>query len=74
MPYVRQPEVPFARVRRLLLGYELDTARLAGILGCSLPTARSRLANPQQLTLGELERISRLGHVPMAEIKEAIIK
>ena len=72
MPYVRQREVPFVSVRRLLLGYELDAAALAKILECTPKTARARLANPGTFTLAELERVNRAGRVPMEEIRSAI--
>ena len=73
MPFVKR-EVPFAKMQRLLRGYGFNGPKLAEILGCSLGTARDRLNNPGHLTLLELEKINRLGHVPMEEIKNALVK
>ena len=72
MPYIKAREIPYVRVKRLLLGYGLDATSLAGVLGCSYNTAASRLRNPQSLTLHELGVISRNGHIPIEELREAI--
>jgi len=74
MPYIKKAEPPFVRVARLLKGYGLQGKALAAVLGCSPPTARSRLEKPETLTLAELAMISSRGHVPMDEIRDAIIK
>lgn len=72
MPYIRPRDPPFVKVKRLLLGYGLDATRLADVLDCSYNTAAARLRDPQSLTLRELGTISRRGHVPIDEIREAI--
>ena len=72
MPYLKKSDVPFARVRRLLLGYGVNATALAEILDCSYNTAASRLRNPQDLTLRELGAISRRGHISIEEIREVI--
>jgi len=74
MPYVKTREVPFARVRRLFIGYGLDATALAVVLGCSYNTAKQRLEKPETMTLADLDRVCRAGHVPMEEIRAAIIK
>ena len=74
MPYVKSREVPFVTVRRLLLGRELDATALAKVLGCSYNTAKKRLDNPGSITLEELDRVCRSGHVPMDDIRAAIIR
>ena len=74
MPYVKSREVPFVTVRRLLLGRELDATALAKGLGCSYNTAKKRLDNPGSTTLEELDRVCRSGHVPMDDIRAAIIR
>lgn len=73
MPYVKPltPQ-PHVRMTRLLKGYGLTPPKLAEILGVSPPTARRRLENPAQLTVEDLVRINRFGHVPLDEIREAI--
>lgn len=72
MPYIKPKEAPFAKMGRLLRGYGLSGQRLAEVLECSAPTARARLAEPETLTLRDLDRISRRAHIPMEEIREAI--
>lgn len=74
MPRLKTKEIPFVKVKRLLVGYGLNCQALAEVLGCSEPTARSRLNRPETLTLSELDLISRRGHVPMEEIRAAISK
>lgn len=74
MPYIKRREVPFAKVKRLLLGYELDATALADVLGVSYNTARARLDRPETMTLADLDRVCKAGHVPMEEIRAAIIK
>lgn len=73
MPYLKPKPRPFDGMRRLLLGYELNAARLSTVLGCSEPTARSRLNNPGTLTVEELDKIRRFGHVPVEEIREKVL-
>ena len=72
MPYIKPKEPAFAKMQRLLKGYGLSGQKLAAVLECSAPTARARLESPQTLTLEDLDRINRRGHVPMEEIREAI--
>ena len=74
MPYIKRTETPFIKVRRLLLGYELDATALARVLGCAYNTAKARLDNPENLTLRELDLISTRGHIPVEEIRSALIK
>lgn len=73
MPYIKPREAPFAKLRRLLRGYELNERGLSEILGCCWKTAQSRLNNPGEFTLDELARISRKAHIPFDEIRETIM-
>ena len=73
MPYIKPPKRPFEKMRRLLLGYELTAPKLSVVLGCSQPTARQRLNDPGLLTIAELDKIHRLGRVPIEEIREAFL-
>lgn len=73
MPYTRENK-PFSKMHRLLKGYELDGPKLAAILGVSPPTAKTRLDNPEKLTLDDLDKISRRGHIPMEELRECITR
>lgn len=75
MPYTKPltPQ-PWAKMHRLLTGYGLTGPKLAAILGVSRPTARGRLDEPGRLTLEDLDRINRFGHIPIEEIREAIVR
>lgn len=73
MPYLKQRAEPFQKMRKLLLGYEFNGERLAQVLGCSRPTGCDRMKDPGKLTLNDLERIHRKGHVPIEELREAIV-
>ena len=72
MPYIKKISPPFWKVRELLLGKELRAKELSGVLGCAYNTAKAKIDNPEKFTLGDLLKISRNGHVPMDEIREAI--
>lgn len=72
MPRVKEKEIDFAKVKRLLLGYEITAKTLSEVLGCSQPTARKKLNSPETLTLGELKKISQRKHIPIDEIRESI--
>jgi len=74
MPRTRPREVPFVKMKRLLLGYGLNGPALAAILECTPNTARSRLERPETLTLAELDKVCSKGHIPMDEIRAAITK
>lgn len=73
MPYIPKP-APFAKMARLLKGYGLNGTKLAKILDRSQPTGSARMHNPGTLTLEELVMISARAHIPMDEIREAIIR
>ena len=72
MPYVKKPDPPYVKMTRLLKGYGLNGTKLAGLLGVSQPTGSRRLERPELLTLGDLDRINRFGHIPIEELREAI--
>ena len=74
MPRLKTQEKPFSKMSRLLIGYGLSAARLAPILKVSEPTARKRLDRPELLTLADLDRISRFGHIPIDEIKSCFVR
>lgn len=63
----------FDDLRRLLKAYDLsDGYALGRVLGCSGPTARSRIKDPSRLTLGEICSICVRGGVPADKIRDAI--
>ena len=62
----------YEEMRRLLRAYGFNGVRLAEVLNISPPTARKRLREPETLTLYDLERLNRLGHIPLEEIRQAI--
>ena len=74
MPYIKPKYEPWKKLVRLLRGYGITGAALAGILEVSPPTAYRRLKEPGTLTLDELYAISTRAHIPMEEIREAVIR
>lgn len=72
MPYVKPREVPFTKMRCLLLGYGMNGPALARILGCTPGTARLRLAEPERITLGDIRKLNVKGHIPLEELRAAI--
>ena len=72
MPYIKPKQPPFAKLTRLLRGYGFDGPSLGKVLGCSHPTAKKKIDNPELLTLAELKKINQAGHIPAEEIREAI--
>ncbi len=72
MPYIKPKEGPQEKMKRLLKGYEMNGPKLAAVLRCSEPTARTRLEEPSRLTLGDLQAIRLRAHIPAEELREAI--
>lgn len=74
MPRLKQSNPAFVKMKRLLVGYGLNAPKLAPILGVSEPTAKKRIDQPETLSLRDLDRINRLGHIPLEEIKSALCR
>lgn len=72
MPRLKERPKPFAEVRRLLLGYEMDGPKMARAMDRCETTGKRRLDHPEELTLGELGRICRNTGIPADEIRAAI--
>ena len=72
MPRLKPKIEPWAKMTRLLRGYQLNPTTLASVLECSRPTATKRMQQPGTLTLDELYAISIRAHIPMEEIREAV--
>lgn len=73
MPYLKQRDPPFIDLSRLLKGYDLGTGTaLAVVLGVSESTALRRLQHPERLTLADLSKIVRHGHIPAETLRESI--
>ena len=73
MPYIKKGPVRYEALQRLLCWYGLDKGPpLARVLQCSEPTARTRIRDPGLLTLDELDRLNRFGHIPIDELRGAI--
>ena len=70
MPYVKEKEDPIAPMLRA--AGVTDGAKLAKVLGCTHPTALRKLREPWRLTVEDLRRIHRIGHVPIDAIREAL--
>lgn len=71
MPYLKtNREHPLTR---LLKGYNFKSGTdLARLLGVSVPTGLKKLNDPKNLTIGDLDKIHRFGHIPIDEIRAAI--
>ena len=73
MPRLKERPTPFAKVSRLIKGYGFNGSNLEPILGYSAKTNRKKIEAPRELTLGDLEKICKNGHIPIDEIREAIV-
>lgn len=70
MPYLKHTRDP---LRALLQSYDIvDGTKLARILGVTPKTGRARFNHPQTLTVDELHKISKFGHIPIDEIRANI--
>lgn len=72
MPYKKPKKKKFEAVSRLIRGYGFGATRLSEILECSPATASRKLADPERLTLSDIDRIVRFGHIPCEEIRSAM--
>lgn len=68
MPYKKPKYIKFIELGRLLRGYGLNCVKLANVLDCCPATAIKKLSNPETLTLRDIDRIVRFGHVPKEEV------
>ena len=73
MPRLKERPTPFVKVTRLIKGYGFNGSNLEPILGYSAKTNRKKIEDPRELTLGDLEKICKNGHIPIDEIREAIV-
>ena len=71
MPRLKTPDPPFIAMRRLLLGYGMNGPLMGRAMGTTDKTGKRRLDHPEELTLGELKKLSRAG-IPAEEIRDAI--
>lgn len=74
MPKLKQKDIPFVKMQRLLMSYGLNGAQLGLVLGMSPNAARRRLTNPWLLTLEDLDKVRQFAGVPWEEIREAMVK
>ncbi|MBQ7534110.1 MAG: hypothetical protein IJT43_00645 [Stomatobaculum sp.] len=73
MPRLKERPIPFLKMQRLIRSYGYNGSNLEPVLGYSPKTIRKKIEDPRQLTLGDLEKICKSGHIPMEEIREAIV-
>lgn len=70
MPHLKDTTPPMTH---LLKKYGYDSGRkLSEILSVSHPTAIKRLNDPELLTVEDLHRLNRFGHIPIDEIRQSI--
>lgn len=74
MPRLKQREIPFQKMNRLLKSYGMNGNQLGMVLGMSAHAAKRRLDNPWLLTIEDLDKINRFVPIPWEEIREAIVK
>lgn len=70
MPYIPKKK-EFEKVARLIKGCATPP-QVAEKMGVSPATARARLNNPEDLTLGELKRLCQRLHIPLDDLRQAI--
>lgn len=71
MPYIPPKKANFEKLSRLLRGYA-TAPTLADKVGCSAPTMRRKLENPELFTLDDLKKLNQRMHIPKEEIMEAL--
>lgn len=72
MPRTRNQDAPLASMGRLIRGYFGSGEQLAAVLGCTGNTARRRLNNPKEITLGEIIILNQRGHISKEELLGAL--
>ena len=70
MPYIKK-KTEFEKVSRLIRGYA-TAPKVAEMIGCSAPTARKKMNDPQKFTLEELRKICLRAHIPVEDMREAL--
>lgn len=68
MPHKKITIDPLTRVIRAYM----DTAQLAEVLEISRPTAIMRMNAPGTLTVEELRKLNKKGHIPINDLREGI--
>lgn len=71
MPYIKPKKVPFDNFAKYIKG-RCSSPELAAVIGCSAPTARKKINNPELFTLGDLKKISERKHIPIEELRGEI--
>lgn len=71
MPRLKKKEPDFIKVTRLIRGYA-PTSKVAEMIGRSVPTARKKINDPRQFTLGELQMICLRAHIPAEDMEASI--
>ena len=72
MPYRKPERVPFQGFSEFLRGKGFTSPKLAEVLGCCPNTAMKKLKHPETITLGDISKLYRRGHVPLTTLREEI--
>lgn len=72
MPYLKPKEVPCQSMKEFLMGKGFTPAKLAAVWGCSIPTARDKLQNPEKITLRNVLDLAKYGHLHIDDLRKAI--
>lgn len=59
-------------IRRCQFEQEISQEKAAKLMEMSVPTWRSRRANPMTMTLAEVKKLARVFDVPLDEIRELV--
>jgi hypothetical protein len=70
MPHLKDTTHPLTRLLQKY-GYT-SGAKLERVLTITAPTAIKRLHDPELLTVEDLHRLNRFGHIPIDEIRQSI--
>lgn len=74
--YIRTKVDPYGKLKVLLAGkravLELTNVQIASVVGQSHPTVKSRIANPNCLTMDELRRYAKALQITREELLDAM--
>ena len=74
MPRLRQAKSEFDTLGRLLRGYGANAASVSRVIGCAPATAKKKLTEPKNLTIGDLAALSTAYGIPFDEIRSSIVR
>lgn len=73
MKYILNNTTAYKKVARLIRSYGYNPNSLAKVLGCSRPTAKAKLDDPERFTIKDLVLLNNYGKVPFSEVGDALL-